>query len=69
MKDLEHLEAMARHNEQRAVAMLATFTGLPVTVSREDRLEGAIIEAMNYLQLNAPEQAYDVLHRAYNFRR
>lgn len=69
IKEPEHLSALRRHHEQTALNMLSVAVGLPVQVSREDRLEGAVIEAMQWLQNNAPEQAYDCLHRAYNYQR
>lgn len=59
--EIEREEAIRRHNEGLMAAVLNHAKPTPTT---EEKLRGAIIEALFYLDNNSPPTAHGVLRRA-----
>ena len=65
----ELAEAMRRHNEQVCRFVTDRICGttndiLPPTITVEDQLRGAVVEALFYLDKNSPPGAHAVLTKA-----
>lgn len=63
----EHDDMLRRHHETLALRMIEKAAGMPsdtLKISAEDRLRGAITEALFYLDKNSPPAAHRVLRRA-----
>lgn len=47
-----------------ATALVSMALGVPIVISTEDRLRGAMVEACMHLRMDAPSRALETLEKA-----
>lgn len=60
----EDTQQLIREHQEKVCAFIESRLGVPMKVTRETRLEGAIIDAIGFLSAGAPHTARAVLEGA-----